>query len=172
MIRFRLNRSKQNSPDMNPNPEEEEEIAAENMYNIDELDALVDPLALDDELSDRNLESVDLNTFTAENTNFDSSNDGKIILVDVNSLKSSFSIAETFDSSINIDSHSSASIDDVNKHHCTEDQIKLSEQDESNAKTNFDSIVEEAEGARSDGSDSGLGLELCVGLSEKSNGEF
>lgn len=156
---------------MNPNPEEEEEIAADNMYNIDELDALVDPLALDDELSDRNLESVDLNTFTSENTNFDSSNDGKIILVDVNSLKSSFSITETFDSSIQ-NSHPSQSIDDVNKHHCTEEQLKLSEQDESNAKTNFDSIVEEAEGARSDGSDSGLGLELCVGLSEKSNGKF
>lgn len=157
---------------MNPNTEEEEEIAADNMYNIDELDALVDPLALDDELSDRNLESVDLTTFTSENVNFDSTNDGKIILVDVNSLKSSFSIAETFDSPIQIDSHSSPSIDDVNKHHCTEDQLKISESDGSNVKTNFDTIVEEAEGARSDGSDSGLGLELCVGLSEKSNGKF
>lgn len=157
---------------MNPNTEEEEEIAADNMYNIDELDALVDPLALDDELSDRNLESVDLNTFTSENTNFDSYNDGKIILVDVNSLKSSFSIAETFDSSIQNNSHLSSSIDDVNNHNCTEEQLKLPEQDGSNAKTNFGSIVEEAEGARSDGSDSGLGLELCVGLSEKSNGKF
>lgn len=151
---------------MNPNQEEEEEITADNNYNIDELDALVDPLAIDDEISDRNLESVDLDTFTAESTNFDSSNDGKIILVDVNSLKNSFSIAETFDSSIQIDSSPSI------KHHCTEEQLKLSKQDESNAKTNFDAIVEEAEGARSDGSDSGLGLELCVGLPEKSNGKF
>lgn len=152
---------------MNSNPEEEEEIATDNMYNIDELDELVDPLALDDELSDRNLESLDLNTFTSENTNFDSSNDGKIILVDVNSLKSSFTITETFDSSIQIDSHPSPNIDDINKH---QEQLKLTEPDGSNVKTSFNSIVEEAEGARSDGSDSGLGLELCVGLLDKPNG--
>lgn len=169
---FSNNRSKNNSPDMNSN-EEEEEIATDSMYSIDELDPLADPLALDDDLGDRALDSG--NGFSTRHTNLsdlDSSDDGQIILVDVNSLKNSFTIPASYGaSSLEIvpstqtssrrnsneagltcgtNANTSIGIGDV-----TFDPIVLTLDDE---------ITEEVEGSRSDGSDSGLGLELCAGL--------
>lgn len=164
--------------------EEEEEIAADSMYSIDELDPLADPLALDDDLGDRTLDSGSGYASRSSNlSDLDSSDDGQIILVDVNSLKNSFTIpvsyaGNTLDCTTAVQSSTTTSnamrrgandpdltceanpnadmgIGDV-----TFDQIGL---------TLGDEIVDEVEGSRSDGSDSGLGLELCAGLlSDKS----
>lgn len=164
--------------------EEEEEIAADSMYSMDELDPLADPLALDDDLGDRTLDSGSGYVSRSSNlSDLDSSDDGQIILVDVNSLKNSFTIpvsyaGNTLDCTTSVQSSTITSnamrrsannpdltceantnadmgIGDV-----TFDQIGL---------TLGDEIVDEVEGSRSDGSDSGLGLELCAGLlSDKS----
>lgn len=156
---------------MSVNPEEEEEIAAESMYNIDDLDPLADPLALDDELGDRTLESGVYTSRNSTITDLDSSDDGQIILVDVNTLKSSFSIPVSYpDTALDIVASPIISIEKVNVNETnvsaddgigevTFEPIALSLDDE---------ITEEVEGARSDGSDSGLGLELCASLSNVS----
>lgn len=153
---------------MNPN-EEEEEIATDSMYSIDELDPLADPLALDDELGDQTLEVGN------RISDLDGSDDGQIILVDVNSLKNSFTIPVTYaDNTIEIATSTNVTTttgrdtidtgingetnptnNDVGIGDVSFDQIGLTLDDE---------ITEEVEGSRSDGSDSGLGLELCAGL--------
>lgn len=156
---------------MNSN-EEEEEIATDSMYSIDELDPLADPLALDDELGDRSLEVA--TGYMSRNSNLsdlDSSDDGQIILVDVNSLKNSFTIPVPYaDNTLEIATTTqsptgvrrdngliceSSINNDVGIGDVSFDPIGLTLDDE---------ITEEVEGSRSDGSDSGLGLELCAGL--------
>lgn len=188
LYRFPLYRSKNNSPDMN-STEEEEEIAADSMYNIDELDPLADPLALDDDLGDQTLDSGSGYASRSSNlSDLDSLDDGQIILVDVNSLKNSYTIpvsyaGNTLDCTSSVQSTTSNAIRrsandpdltcetntnaDMGIGDVTFDQIGL---------TLGDEITEEVEGSRSDGSDSGLGLELCAGLlSDKSvspNGKY
>ena len=159
---------------MNSN-EEEEEIATDSMYSIDDLDPLADPLALDDELGDRSLEVA--SGYVSRNSNLsdlDSSDDGQIILVDVNSLKNSFTIPVPYaDNTLEIatsphplsetrrDTNQSGLICETNINHdvgigdVSFDPIGLTLDDE---------ITEEVEGSRSDGSDSGLGIEICAGL--------
>lgn len=168
---------------MSVNPEEEEEIAAESMYNIDDLDPLADPLALDDELGDRTLESGVYTSRNSTITDLDSSDDGQIILVDVNTLKSSFSIPVSYpDTALDIVASPIISIEKVNGHlspngaqTILECETNVSADDgigevtfEPIALSIDDEITEEVEGARSDGSDSGLGLELCASLSNVS----
>lgn len=73
------------------NTEEEEIPSSSLVYNQDDLlggdDPLSDPLALDD-----NLDSAEFGTVTDA---ADTSADGEIILVDVNSLKSAFTVVTT-----------------------------------------------------------------------------
>lgn len=159
---------------MNVNQEEEEEIATDSMYNINDLDPLVDPLALDDELADRTMENSVGSAYTSTNTTIselDSSDDGQIILVDVNSLKNAFSIPVSYGGS-----SSSSSIEIASKTSNVLNRSSRSEHcgNKTNSNTNIefdpialsldDEITEEVEGARSDGSDSGLGLEICANL--------
>lgn len=59
--------------------EEEEEIAANSMYSIDELDPLADPLALDDDLGDQTLDSGSGYASRSSNlSDLDRSDDGQI----------------------------------------------------------------------------------------------
>lgn len=152
---------------MNPNPGEEEEIATDSIYNIDDIGPLDDPLALDDEYDGRTFENSG-SAYESTNTTLselDSSDDGRIILVDVNSLKNSFSASATSTYASTTRSKgrtgSSPSSDRNNGQTSssattkTYDPIGLSLADETS---------EEVEGARSDGSDSGLGLEICSNL--------
>lgn len=151
---------------MNSN-EEEEEIATDAMYSIDELDPLADPLALDDELGDGTLDVA--SGFVSRSSNLsdlDSSDDGQIILVDVNSLKNSYTIPVSYAGNP-LEIGATTQVTTTPRHSDTNpngdvgigdvsfDQIGL---------TLGDEIAEEVEGSRSDGSDSGLGLELCAGL--------
>ncbi|XP_031618928.1 uncharacterized protein LOC116338033 [Contarinia nasturtii] len=163
--------SKNNLPDMNSN-EDEEEIATDSMYSIDELDPLADPLALDDELGEVGTSYA---TRNANLSDLDSSDDGQIILVDVNSLKNSFTIPVTYaDNTIEI-ATSTSNVSATTRREPTVNELNC----ETNAThdvgigdvsfdqiglTLDDEITEEVEGSRSDGSDSGLGLELCAGL--------
>lgn len=152
--------------------EEEEEIATDSMYSIDELDPLADPLALDDDLGDRTLDvGSGYASRSSTLSDLDSSDDGQIILVDVNSLKNSFTIPVSYagntleiqpslqaTSTIRRSANHSELICQTNTDvegigDVTFDQIGLTLGDEI-----------EVEGSRSDGSDSGLGLELCAGL--------
>lgn len=159
---------------MNSN-EEEEEIATDSMYSIDDIDPLADPLALDDDLADRTLD-VGSGYVSRSSTisDLDSSDDGQIILVDVNSLKNSFTIPVSYaENTIEIT---------TTPQHTNETQLDVN-QSQLNCVSNIssdvgigdvsfdpiglnldDEITEEVEGSRSDGSDSGLGLELCAGL--------
>lgn len=163
--------------------EEEEEIAADPMYSIDELDPLADPLALDDDLGDADSSYV---LRSSNLSDLDSSDDGQIILVDVNSLKNSFTIPVSYagnalsctSSSVQASSTSAAIRRSANHQNelnanadmgigdVTFDQMGLTLDDEITV-----------EGSRSDGSDSGLGLELCTSglLPDKAaspNGKF
>lgn len=167
------------------NPEEEEEIATDSMYNIDELDPLGDPLALDDEIGDRTLDAGVGSVYASRNStlsDLDSSDDGQIILVDVNTLKNAFTIPVSYaDTALDIVSSShTTDIDALSLETNGEPtllEVNVSADDgigevtfEPIALSLDDEIIEEVEGARSDGSDSGLGLELCAGLlPEKSN---
>lgn len=152
---------------MNPNPEEEEEIATENMYATDEVDPLADPLALDDELVDRTVESGQelMADGTAE---LDHSDDGQIILVDVNSFRN-FGESDTFEvveeteaihPNVNLIDISSVDVEVNLQGASADDGIGVSF--EPIALSLDDEINEEIEGARSDGSDSGLGLEIST----------
>lgn len=154
---------------MNTN-EEEEEIATDSMYSIDELD----PLALDDE-RDQTLEVG--SGYALRNSNLsdlDSSDDGQIILVDVNSLKNSFTIPVSYaDDALGIvtpTQQTTATRRDTNQSelNCatnSNNDVGIGDVSFGPIDLNLDDeIIEEVEGSRSDGSDSGLGLELCAGL--------
>lgn len=167
-------------PDMSTNLEDEEEIVADNMYSSSEMDPLADPLALDDEIINQTVENE--SDFASENTtitDLDSSGDAQIILVDVNSLKSSFPMPVSY---ANDSYESNESV--VRNNHIQNSELPAgtSEQNvnrdddgigvtyEPIALALDDEINDEVEGVRSDGSDSGLGLELSAGLlSEKPN---
>lgn len=185
-------------PDMTNNPEEEEdeeEIVSENMYNSDVVDPLSDPLAIDDVIISQNDE--DGSEFASSNTTLtelDSSGEGQIILVDVNSLKNAFPAAmpavpyETCSSSLTYemsDNNSSTktfsnSRNDKNSSDVLKDNydevgssLALSVAGDDGIGVTFEPIAlalddneinDEIEGVRSDGSDSGLGLELSAGL--------
>lgn len=141
---------------MTNNPEEEEdeeEIVSENMYNSDVMDPLSDPLAIDDVVINQTEE--DGSEFASGNTTLtelDSSGEGQIILVDVNSLKNAFPTA----------------IPAVPYESCGSNMTYGMSSNNSNS-NNIEPIAlaladDEIEGVRSDGSDSGLGLELSAGL--------
>lgn len=159
---------------MTSNPEEEEEIPTENMFNNDAVDPLADPLALEDELI--NQSGNDFPSGCTTLTDLDSSGEGQIILVDVNSLKTSFpEIQIPFDESTfgttdeNSDVNDLATVDFVT---CPDIDGNLPNTSGDDGISDFepialaldDEINEEIEGARSDGSDSGLGLELSAGI--------
>lgn len=170
--------------------EEEEEIAADSMYSIDELDPLADPLALDDDLGDRTLDSGSGYVSRSSNlSDLDSSDDGQIILVDVNSLKNSFTIPVSYAGNTSNCTSSVQSTTTSNAIRRSANDADLTCEANTNADMGIgdvtfdqigltlgDEIVDEVEGSRSDGSDSGLGLELCAGLlSDKSvspNGKY
>lgn len=157
---------------MNPNPEEEEEIAADSIYNIDDIGPLDDPLALDDEYDGRAFENSG-SAYESTNTTLselDSSDDGRIILVDVNSLKNSFSAPATsgYTSAARSKTKTGSGSQPNSSAAKAYDPIGLPLDDET---------AEEVEGARSDGSDSGLGLEICSNLlsepaTTSANGEY
>lgn len=161
---------------MTSNPEEEEEIVAETMFNNDAVDPLADPLALDEELVNRSSELTSSNTTV---TDLDSSGDGQIILVDVNSLKSSFPEIPIPYSSTFVASEANGDVDALTSmtfETCPDLTANLPNTSVDDGIAGFEPIAlalddennEEIEGARSDGSDSGLGLELSSGLlSEK-----
>lgn len=167
---------------MNSN-EEEEEIATDSMYSIDDIDPLADPLALDDDLGDRALDSGSgFSTRNSSNlSDLDSSDDGQIILVDVNSLKNSFTIPVVSYGANSLEITSSSNIQTANATRrnpnetgltCDTNTITITNNSVGIGDVTFDpigltlddEITEEVEGSRSDGSDSGLGLELCAGL--------
>lgn len=157
--------------------EEEEEIAADSMYSTElELDPLADPLALDDELGDRTLDIG--SGYASRNSNLsdiDGTDDGQIILVDVNSLKNSFTIPVSYAGNTTLDIapstqpphpiRSSANESDLNCETNLNTDVGIGDVSfDPISLTLTDEITEEVEGSRSDGSDSGLGLELCAGL--------
>lgn len=181
----------------NPETEEdEEEIVNENMYNSDVVDPLSDPLAIDDVIINQTEENG--SEFASGNTTLtelDSSDDGQIILVDVNSLKNAFPTAlpvSSYEScgstlaygiSANNNSISSSAKESSNvrddKNNCSVEQgsfgtsLPLNIASDDGIGVTFEPIVlaleddeinDEIEGVRSDGSDSGLGLELSAGL--------
>lgn len=162
---------------MNSN-EEEEEIATESMYSIDELDPLADPLALDDELGDRTTElSSGFASRTSNLCELDSSDDGQIILVDVNSLKNSFTIPVSYaETTVEVSTTTTPSTTATRTSNGTREMQLSCEMNANNdvvidgvsfdpiGLTLDDEVTEEVEGSRSDGSDSGLGLELCAGV--------
>lgn len=183
---------------MTNNPEEEEdeeEIVSENMYSSDVVDPLSDPLAIDDVIINQTEE--DGSEFASGNTTLtelDSSGDGQIILVDVNSLKNAFPAAtpvvsyESCSSSLAYGmSGSSSSIKTSLHSRNNKDSDDLVQDNYDEVSTSLalnvsgddgigvtfepialalddDEINDEIEGVRSDGSDSGLGLELSAGL--------
>lgn len=161
---------------MTSNPEEEEEIVAEAMFSSDAVDPLADPLALDEELVNRSSEFTSGSTTL---TDLDSSGDGQIMLVDVNSLKSSFPEIPIPYSSTFAASAASSDVDGLTSmafETCPDLSASLPNTSVDDGIAGFEPIAlalddennEEIEGARSDGSDSGLGLELSSGLlSEK-----
>lgn len=161
-------RAKANTTDMNVNPEEEEEIAADSIYNIDELEPLDDPLALDGEYDGQTFENSE-SAFGSTNTTIselDGSEDGRIILVDVNSLKGSFTVADSYAGDAR--PSTSASSSTASRKTYSERNIGQTSVITRNNVENYDSIGlaldEITEEARSDGSDSGLGLEICSNL--------
>lgn len=191
----------------NPEAEEEEINDSSIMYNSENMDPLADPLALDDELinsvSESGSEYQSMNTTLSD---IDGSDDGQIILVDVNSLKNAYTFpvvsyatsSPTPSPTTSLDSSGIGGCDDhvqieneqlnsriiVNNYgvNSVENDILLSSTDNVQSVTslsdeigmNFepitltldDGVIEEVieEGVRSDGSDSGLGLELNASL--------
>lgn len=163
---------------MTSNPEEEEEIVTENMFTADAVDPLADPLALDDDILNRSRNDFSSGSTTL--TDLDSSGEGQIILVDVNSLKSSFpEIPIGYGDNAFVTSADNGVVNGlttVGFETCPEIDTNLPNTSGDDGISGFepialaldDEINEEIEGARSDGSDSGLGLELSNGLlSEK-----
>lgn len=155
---------------MNTNPEEEEEIAADSIYNIEELEPLDDPLALDDEYDGQTFENSG-SAYGSTNTTLselDSSDDGRIILVDVNSLKSAFTLADSYAGNVPASTSISSSTTTPKAYR----ERDMGQASTSSGATSYasielpldDEINEEGEGTRSDGSDSGLGLEICSNL--------
>lgn len=201
---------------MTNNPEEEEdeeEIVSENMYNSDVVDPLSDPLAIDDVIINQTEEDgSEFASGSTTLTELDSSGEGQIILVDVNSLKNAFppaipavpyeSCSSTMAYEMSGDSSSGGGGSGKTSSHSRNDtdsnDVVLDSFDEvgTNLTLNVsgddgigvsfepialalddDEINDEIEGVRSDGSDSGLGLELGAGLlldktSTPSTGKF
>lgn len=186
---------------MTNNPEvgeDEEEIVNENMYSSDVVDPLSDPLAIDDVIISQTEENG--SEFASSNTTLtelDSSGEGQIILVDVNSLKNAFPAAiasvpyEDCSSSaayeMNCSSNTSTSNVKTSAHLRNSKDSDIVEDNYDGVDTSLalnvsggdgvgvtfepialafddDDINDEIEGVRSDGSDSGLGLELSAGL--------
>lgn len=186
---------------MTSNPEgeeDEEEIVTENMYNSDVVDPLSDPLAIEDVIINQTEEDgSELASGNTTLTELDSSGEGQIILVDVNSLKNAFPVAmptgpyescssaltyEVIGNSTNIGSRtktfpharsnedSGADLQDDYDEVGTSLALNVSGGDDG---ITFEPIAlalddneinDELEGVRSDGSDSGLGLELSAGI--------
>lgn len=178
----------------NPEDEDEEEIVNENMYDSDVVDPLSDPLAIDDVVLNQSSENDGGegggSEFASTNTTLtelDSSADGQIILVDVNSLKNAFPATMPTVSYANCTSNGSSG---SSGNTCTtstpshsrtsrdtfdpvDSGLALNVSSDDGIGVAFepialalddDEINDEIEGVRSDGSDSGLGLELSAGL--------
>lgn len=193
-------------PDMMNNSEEEEIPSSAIVYNQDDLlgedDPLSDPLALDD-----NIDTADFGV----NTDVDTSAEGEIILVDVDSLKSAFAtnmpdvtkldadkenllikddkcklvdnsngdlneqnkinvqndtVLGTIlsDSLLDIVDLTDIEVTNVENHGSTGDDSQLDIHFEPVNITLVDEVNEETEGTRSDGSDSGFGIELSSNI--------
>lgn len=186
---------------MTNNPEEEEdeeEIVTENMYNSELVDPLSDPLAIEDVIINQTEDDgSELASGSTTLTELDSSGEGQIILVDVNSLKNAFpatmpaspygscSSALTYGVSGNGsnitnrkktfphargDKDSGTVLRDNYDEVGTSLALNVSGDDgigvtfEPIALALEDEVNDEIEGVRSDGSDSGLGLELSAGI--------
>lgn len=184
---------------MTNNPEvgeDEEEIINENMYSSDVVDPLSDPLAIDDVIINQTEENgSEFASSSTALTELDSSAEGQIILVDVNSLKNAFPAAtasvpyENCSSSAAFEMNGSCNIStsNITSHLRNSKDSDIVEDNYDGLGTSLalnvsgvdgvgvtfesialafdeDNINDEIEGVRSDGSDSGLGLELSASL--------
>lgn len=150
---------------MNINPDEEEEIAADSIYNIEELESLDDPLALDEEYAAQTYENSG-SAYESTNTTLtelDSSDDGRIILVDVNSLKTSYSEPAAYVKKRIQKKTGTATVSskEANSERDNGQTSSSSKKYTSIGLALRHDVTDEVEGVRSDGSDSGLGVEIC-----------